>query len=118
ARPLPSSHQYSLGLQRELPWSWLVDASYVGNITRKLPVSVGLNFIPTATLNSLSVADRPAFFNAQVPNPMAGLLPGSGINGANVPRSQLLVAYPEFASVGISSVPIGSQRYDALQLKA
>jgi hypothetical protein len=116
-RPLPYSHQYSLGVQRELPWNWLVDASYVGNITHKLPVSVGLNFIPTPALTSLPVADRPAFFNAQTSNPMANLLPGSGINGSTVPRLQLMVAYPEFSGVSISNVPIGSQRYDALQVK-
>ncbi|MBI3695970.1 MAG: TonB-dependent receptor [Acidobacteria bacterium] len=116
-RLLPYSHQYSLGVQRELPGNWLLDASYVGNITRKLPVGVNLNFIPAAALNSLPVTDRPAFFNAQAPNPMAGLLPGSSINGSTVPRSQLLVAYPHFTGVSISNVPIGSQRYDALQVK-
>ena len=117
-RALPYSHQYSFGIQREFRWGWLVDASYVGNITKKLPVSAGLNYIPTTTLNSLPVGDRPAYFTAQVPNPMAGLLPGSGINGANVPRQQLLYAYPQYANVNISNIPIGSQRYDALQVKA
>jgi hypothetical protein len=34
-----------------------------------------------------------------VPNPFAGLLPGTGLNGANVSRSQLLRPYPQFTSV-------------------
>ena len=38
-RPLPYSQQYSAGFQYELPGGWLLDASYVGNITRRLPVS-------------------------------------------------------------------------------
>jgi hypothetical protein len=112
------SHQFSFGVQRELPWSLLVDASYVGNITRKLPVSVGLNAIPAETLNSLPVDQRPAFFNAQVPNPMRGLLPGTAFNGATIPRSQTLVAFPHFNQVTITNVPIGSQRYDSLQVSA
>jgi hypothetical protein len=117
-RPLPSSHQFSVGFQRELPWSFLLDASYVGNLTRKLPLGLGLIFVPAAELTRLPVGDRPGYFTAQVPNPMAGLLPGSAYNGANIPRQQLLVAYPHFSGVSISDVPIGSQRYDSLQMKA
>jgi hypothetical protein len=117
-RPLPYSHQFSIGFQRELPWGFLLDASYVGNITRKIPLSIGLNFIPLQELTRLPVAERPAYFTAAVPNPMAGKLPGSSLNGATIPRQQLLVAYPHFTSVTITDVPVGSQRYDSLQMKA
>ncbi len=51
-------------------------------------------------------------------NPMAGKLPGSSLNGATIPRQQVLVAYPHFTSVTITDVPVGSQRYDSLQMKA
>ncbi len=117
-RTLPYSHQFSVGIQREVPGGFLLDAAYVLNITRKLPVGLGLNFIPRDVLESIPVANRQAYFNEQVTNPMAGLLPGSAFNGARVPRQQLLVAYPHFSSVGISDVPIGRQRSDALQIKA
>jgi hypothetical protein len=43
-----------------------------------------------ATNNSLS---------QQVPNPFAGLLPGTNINGANVAKSQLLRPYPQFTGI-------------------
>jgi outer membrane receptor protein involved in Fe transport len=112
------SHQYSFGVQRTLPWNFLLDVSYVGNITQDLPVSLGLNFIPLDSLNSLPVEQRPGFLNAQVPNPMRNLLPGTGLNGATIPRSQTLYAYPQFSQVTIQNVPIGSQRYDSMQLKA
>jgi hypothetical protein len=117
ARPLPYSHQYSLGVQRELRGGWLVDASYSGNQTRRLPVSMNQNFIPADILNSMPVAARSAYFTAAVSNPMAGLLPSSSINGATVPRQQLLYAYPEFTQVQITNVPIGSSRYDSFQSK-
>lgn len=117
-RPLPYSQQYSFGIQRQLFNSWLIDASYVGNKTSSLPVNLPQNFIPADTLNSLAVAARPAFFNAAVPNPFAGRLPGTGLNGANIPRQQTLVRYPHFSQVTITNVPIGSQRYDSLQMKA
>jgi hypothetical protein len=48
---------------------------------------------------------------------MAGLLPNSAFNGATIARQQLLFAYPQYSQVTISNVPIGSQRYDALQLR-
>jgi TonB dependent receptor len=116
-RPLPYSHQYSFGFQHELKGGWLVDASYSGNVTRRLPVSLGLNFLPASALNSMPVAARAAYFTAAVPNPMAGLLPSSSINGATVPRQQLLYAYPEFTGVSITNVPIGASRYDSFQSK-
>jgi len=96
----------------------VVDASYVGNLTKKLPVGTNLNFIAADLLNSIPVDQRQAYFNTQVNNPMRGLLPGSAFNGATVPRQQLLFAYPHFSQVSISNLPIGSQSYHSLQTKA
>jgi hypothetical protein len=112
------SQQWSFGIQREMPWNMLIDASYVGNLTKALPVNLNLNYIPRQQLNSLPVDQRPAFFNAQVPNPMSGLLPGTAFNGATIVRSQLLNAFPHFTQVGILGVPIGGQTYHSLQVKA
>ncbi|MBI3682487.1 MAG: TonB-dependent receptor [Acidobacteria bacterium] len=116
-RPLPYSQQFSFGFQRSLPWQWVMDASYVGNLTSKLPIGANLNFLAVDVLNSVPAAERPAYFSAQAPNPMRGLLPGSAFNGATVPRQQLLYAYPHFAQVGISNVAAGSQSYHSLQMK-
>ena len=117
-RPLPYSQQYSAGFQYQLRGGWLLDASYVGNITRRLPVTLSLNFIPAGILNSIPVDQRQAYFNQQVPNPMAGLLPNSGGNGATVARQQLLFAFPQYgAGTQMTDVPIGQQRYDAAQMK-
>jgi len=117
-RPLPYSQQFSAGFQHTFFNTWLMDVSYSGNLTKKLPVSVNLNFIPGADLTRLPVAERAAFFNAPVANPLSGRLPGSAINGATVPRSTLLNPYPHFSQVGISNVPIGSQNYHSLQSRA
>jgi hypothetical protein len=116
-RSLPYSQQYSAGFQYELPGGWLVDASYVGNKTKQLPVNLGLNFIPASALTSLPLDQRPAYFTQQLANPMAGLLPGSGLNNATLTRAQLLYAFPQYNGVTMTDVPIGSQRYDAFQMK-
>ena len=86
-RPLPCSQQYSAGFRYELPGGWLADASYVGNLTSRLPVTLLMNFIPLDSLNGIPVDERQAYFNQQVANPMAGLLPNSGFNGATLPAS-------------------------------
>src|SRR5260370_12598708 len=115
---MPYSQQNSGGFQYPLRGGWLLDASYAGNITRRLPVTLALNFIPSGVLNSIPVDQRQAYFNQQVPNPMAGLLPNSGFNGATVARQQLLFAFPQYGGGShMTDVPIGPQRYDAAQMK-
>ncbi len=114
-RPLPYSHQFSFGFQRQIH-TWLADVSYVGNKTQRLPVSLRMNFVPGNTLESLPVDERSSYFTAAVANPMRGKLPGSGLNGATVPRQQLLYAFPQYSQVNITDVPIGSQSYHSLQM--
>lgn len=114
-RYLPQSHQLSFGFQRQIGDSWLAEATYSANFTRALPVNLQLNSIPRSELEKLPVAERAAYFNAQVDNPFAGLLPGTSINGAKVPRSRLLVAFPQYTGVTMTNVPAGRQDYHSLQ---
>jgi hypothetical protein len=126
-RPLPYSHQYSFDIQRELPGNLLVEVGYIGNQTRKLPINgsnnVVPNYVPTSELNrrtSTGAIDT-AYYTAQVPNPMAGLIPlNASLNGATIQRQYLLYAYPQYifnTGSGINSFPIGRQRYDSFQAK-
>jgi hypothetical protein len=109
-RTIPYVHQFSIGVQRELPWRFALDASYVGSRTRGLIVSKGINEITAAQLatgNAMLV---------QVPNPFQGLLPGTPFNGATVPLQQLVRPYPQFASLTEDRRSLGVNDYDALQL--
>jgi len=108
-RTIPQVHQFSAGIQRELPGRMVVDASYVGSRTRQLPVSKGINEITAAQL-----ATGTAML-AQVPNPFQGLLPGTAFNGATVPVQQLLRPYPQFTGITEDRRPIGEVDYNALQ---
>ncbi|MBI4873926.1 MAG: TonB-dependent receptor [Acidobacteria bacterium] len=119
-RPLPYSHQYSIDIQRELPGNLLAEVAYVGNITRKLPMSFGLNYVPTSELNRRTAAGAidTAYYTAQVPNPMAGLIPNNAsLNGATIQRRNLWFAYPQFSGVTAANVPLGKQRYHGMQAK-
>src|SRR5262249_38458045 len=77
-------HQFSFGIQRELPGQISVEASYVGSRTRAALVS---NSINSLSLSDLALGDPtkggdPNYLNQQVPNPFQNLLPGTTINGA------------------------------------
>jgi len=120
-RPLPYSHQYSFDIQRELRGGVLVEAAYVGNLLNKLPVNSNANFIPAAELGRRTAtgAIDNAYYNAQVPNPMRGLIPNNAaLNGATITRQTLLFTFPQYTPLTINNLPIGKQRYDSFQLKA
>ena len=109
----PFSHQFSFDIQRELPGSLLVEVGYVGNQTRKLPINVGLNYLPANQLGQAS-----SFYTTQVTNPMAGLIPlAPALNGATIQRQLLLYAYPQLGGPGLNYIPMGKQRYDSFQAK-
>ena len=94
-RGLPRSHQVSFGIQRVMPLAITLDASYVGNYSTRLPVSLGLNFIPASQFGQAS-----SFYTTQVDNPFQGLLPNNtALNGANIPRQTLLFAYPQYSGL-------------------
>ncbi|MCC7343223.1 MAG: TonB-dependent receptor [Bryobacterales bacterium] len=120
-RPLPYSQQYSFDIQYELPGNILAEIGYNGNQTRKIPVSVAnLNVPPVSELNrrtSTGAIDT-AYYNARVPNPMAGLIPNNAaLNGATIPRQRLMAPYPQFDALGLQNVPIGRQYYNGMQVK-
>jgi hypothetical protein len=109
-RVIPYVHQFSIGAQRELPGRMVLEASYVGSRTRKLPVSKGINEITAEQLAQGNVMLQP------VPNPFEGLLPGTPFNGPTVPRQQLLRPFPQFAGITEDRRSLGVNDYNALQL--
>jgi hypothetical protein len=113
-------HQFSFGIQRELPGKISVDASYVGSRTKAALVS---NSIDSLSLANLALGDStkggdPNYLNQQVPNPFQNLLPGTTINGATVARSQLLRPFPEFTGVTETNLNTGQIWYNSLQVSA
>jgi hypothetical protein len=108
-----------IGIQRELPHNLVIEANYVSSWGYDLPVTRQLNFVPRQYLGTDPTSDAAAntFLSTAVPNPFAGLLPGTSLNGSTIARSQLLVAYPEFTNLFVQQYN-GSNRYNALQLQA
>ncbi len=112
--------RWSLGLQRELPWRWMLETSYVGNRGSLLNLTRAVNFVPARWLSRSPVRDQPVidFLTANVRNPFAGIaeFAGSALAGANVPRSQLLRPFPHF--VDLSTLDdVGYSWYHSLQVR-
>jgi len=120
ARQQPTSQQYSFGFQQQLAWSMLLDASYVGNKVRSLPVNRNLNGIPEqyrAAAETTFLATGRNTLNDAVTNPFFGVISAGALAARTVTRGQLLRPYPHFTGIQSQSVPIGESRYDALQMK-
>ena len=111
-RTIPKVYQYSLGVQRLLPWKTLIEVSFVGNYASQMAVSRNINGLPASDYPLGSVA-----LTAQVKNPMAGLLPGTSLNNATTPRQNLLVPFPEFGAITEAYLPIGNSLYNSMQIQ-
>ncbi|HYM10245.1 MAG TPA: TonB-dependent receptor, partial [Bryobacterales bacterium] len=110
-RNIPYTHQFSFEIQRELPGQFLVTAAYVGSRIRRLEVNKPFNEI---SLDSLALGA--STLTASVPNPFAGLIPGTGLNGSAVQRQQLLRPFPQFTGITQLFLDQGQSKYDGFQL--
>ena len=119
-RKIPKIHQFSVGGQRRLPGDFRLELSYVGSRSTDI-LTNDFNVGNARNINVLTAAQlaearaNPGFYNAQVPNPFAGLLPGTGLNSATVARRQLLLPFPQFTTVTMALENVGKVWYDALQ---
>jgi len=118
-RRIPRVHQWSLGIQRELPKSILLDISYVGTYAAQLRAPFQFN---TLTADAIAEgAANHAFLDQNVPNPFFGVLPAATALGSSrtVPVWRLMVPFPEFnGSVFSNTEPDGFSTYEALKVKA
>jgi len=114
------AHRWSFGVQRQIPGQIVMEASYTGNHSTNMDVDRNINFIPRDQLSTSPTRDqaRIDFLTQAVPNPLAGRLPGTTLNGNTVQRQQLLLPYPQFTTVAQRRQPIGSADFHAFMLKS
>jgi hypothetical protein len=112
-RKIPEFHQWSIGMQHEMPWRSVVDVSYIGSATRKIPVSLQIN-----DLSREQILLGDAFLNTLVPNPFVGLMPdgGSRNTAPTIQRRDLMRPYPQFGTIQQQLLPIGTRDYQAIQV--
>ena len=97
---IPRTHQYSFGIQRELPWGIVAEASYAGNYQNHINFGYNFDHISLAD-RKLAIAD-PAYLSRSLPNPFFGI-PGLPVTSnvgasANITAATLLLPNPLFAS--------------------
>ncbi len=112
---MPYTQSWNFGVQRQLPFNILVDASYVGSHGVHLN-SAGENDF---NLNQLSpqALQLGTKIQQNVPNPFFGLITTGPLAAAQVPQSFLLAPYPQFTGLQASYITGGYTLYHAFQLK-
>ena len=115
---VPYVHQFSFGIQRQLPWQMKLDVAYAGSRSMAAAVTVGINEV---SIDTLALGDRnkggdPNYLNQQVPNPFQNLIPGTALNNATTSRLQLLRPFPEFTGINMQDRNDGRIWYNALQV--
>lgn len=112
-RPTPSTQQWNLSLQQELPGSTLVEVAYAGShSTHVIGFSYDLNQLDPQFL-SLGLA-----LDDQVPNPFVGSMPeGTPLSGPTISRRQSLRPFPAYLNVNVQNPPLGDMIYHSGQVK-
>ena len=116
-RPIPRTYQWSYTLEHELPWSTVLEISYVGSLTVKEPMSINLSDAPE---NDYGIAaTSPNYFQQTVPNPWFGIVPTNTTLGAAsvISRQNLLRRIPQFTGVTMSDNPWGHTWYHGLHVR-
>jgi hypothetical protein len=110
---VPTVYDYSISVQRQLPFQLLADVAYVGNIQRHQPIQFNLNAVPLgAAFLPQYVTPGNAGYNFLGPvtasNP--GALPGSNAMDPSVMRP-----YPGFDSLTVNE-NAANVHYNSLQV--
>lgn len=110
------NQRWQLGFQRELRGGWVADLAYVGNRGTHIEITRDLNAIPLSALSTSPARDdtRNNYLTANVPNAFYPLLAGTGLASANVARTVLMRAYPQFTSLSTTTNE-GYSWYHSLQ---
>jgi hypothetical protein len=123
-RVIPRVHEFSIGVQRELPFRSVLEVSYVGSRSQQLNVSQNLDAVSMAQLlqyganASPNLTDPCSATSALCPyvNPFYNVLP-TGPNGASTTRQQLLLPYPQYTGVTENNIPMGQSWYNSMQIR-
>ncbi len=115
------SIRWNVDLQRELGKNLVFEIGYIGNhaVHLRLPDSDSLRYTPAQFLSTSPFRDQATIdrLSAIVPNPFAGLLPGTNLNATTIGRSSLLVDFPHFTGVTLSDRSAGSSYFHMLQAR-
>jgi hypothetical protein len=96
----PYNQRWSIGTQRTLKGNILVETDYVGSRATEMLIGRNLDGTPEQFLSTTRVRNQAVIsrLGQQVPNPFAGLLPGS-LGNATISVGNLVRPYPQFTGM-------------------
>jgi hypothetical protein len=114
----PYMERWQAAVQRVLPGSSVLEVSYVGDHAVHQLVTKNFDALPDQYLSTTGSRDQTTInlLTGAVANPFYPLLPGTGLSGTTVPRSQLLTPYPEFTQVN-GYTNQGYSFYNSMQVR-
>ena len=112
ANPYGYVQQYNADIQHQFGQSFLLDIAYAGSKGTHLPITAGINQLPT---QYMSLGNQ---LTDSVPNPLSGLVQGGNLSGPTVQAGQLLRPYPQYGNLNFAGEGVGVSSYNSLQVQA
>ncbi|HEX8072335.1 MAG TPA: carboxypeptidase-like regulatory domain-containing protein [Pyrinomonadaceae bacterium] len=113
-----------VGIQRELPGQFVVEANYVWSHGYNLAVNRNINFVPRQFLGTDPATSEAAntFLSATVTNPFRNLFNNTALatspfnTAATITRAQSLLPFPQFTNVFVQEYN-GTNQYNSFQFQ-
>jgi hypothetical protein len=118
--PNPYEQSWSLGIQRELPSSILLDVGYLGKKGTHLYFGGAGNLDYLGAQIEHYSPDQISALNTYVNNPFSGIItdPNASLSASTYPAYQFQLPYPQFTGFSGEDPPWANSIYHALQIKA
>ena len=121
---VPNVHQFSAGIQRELPWRLSLEATYAGS--RSYDLEGGFNAVnePSAAFQrqcDVTQGGTPTICDQLLPNPFLGVAGFEGttrFTNLTISRFELNRPFPAFTGITRNQNNIGKLIYDSAQFVA
>jgi hypothetical protein len=121
---VPYVHQYSAGIQRELPWRISLEATYAGSRSYDLEAGFGAINEPSAAFQrqcDVTLGGSRTFCDQLITNPFFGVRGFEGttrFTNATLSRFELNRPFPAFGGITQNQNNIGTLVYDSAQFVA
>ena len=121
---VPSVHQFSAGIQRELPWRTSLEVTYAGSRSYDIEGNFGGYNEPSAAFQAqcdVTLGGSRSFCDALLPNPFLGVAGFEGttrFTNATLSRFELSRPFPAFGGFSQNQQNLGKMWYDSMQVVA
>jgi hypothetical protein len=121
---VPNVHQFSVGIQRELPWRVSLDMTYAGSRSYDIEGNFGGYNEPSAAFQAqcdVTLGGSRTLCDQLLPNPFYNV-PGfegtTRFTNQTLSRFDLNRPYPAFTGISMNQQNLGKMWYDSMQLVA